>query len=421
MAAKKAQKKPPKPYNPAAVTKYPSKKAFNTEINTRAQGLLKPTLNDISARRREELGAHETRTRDIQGYYDYDVAARQAAQTRMQEALTGILGTAGVANSDAQAGLSAALRPSADANSAAASQLGVQAPGVDPQVANVLASYGKGNQMSLAGDFGSQLGRSAADIALTGVERRDAGNKEMGVNRAALTALTKERTDANAQLPALKSQARTSMLQEILANSQNNLAWKQFGEGRTQARAQQNLARDQFGETVRSNRANEKLGTRQLGLAKSQFGESKRARRFDEKMARKEATLSRDQLKLARDELNAKVEEARTTQELGQAQDNAKRFDSATTYLQGYLAPGDQDMKYNSNGKKVFDPKRYKARVNDGKFHEVLVNLMTTYGLDRATAYQVMRSAPIFRKKAEKFADAWNMRNYGVEGRFGPK
>src|SRR4051812_20507941 len=156
---KKATKK--KPYNPTGVTQYPSKKAFNTAVNTRATGQLQPTLNDIRARRTEELGAHDTRNADIQSYYGYDMAARQAAQTRMQEALGGILRSVGTSGTDAAAGLSAALRPSADANAAAASQLGVSAPGTDPQIAASLAAYGQGNQMGLAGDFGSYLARSA--------------------------------------------------------------------------------------------------------------------------------------------------------------------------------------------------------------------------------------------------------------------
>lgn len=406
MATKRAQAKPkpkvkPKPYNPAGVTQYPSEAAFNKVLNTRVQGQLQPTLNDIRARRTEELGAHDTRNRDIQSYYGFDLAARQAAQTRMQDALTGILGSVGTSNADATAGLSAALRPGVDANTAAASQLGVSAPGTDPALASSLAAYGQGNKMGLAGDFGSYLTRSAADIGLTGVEGRDAGQKESDVNTANLKALTKERTDANAQVPALREQARAAMMQEILGNSQNKLAWRQFG-----------LGQDQFGETVRSNKANEGLSKKQLALAKKQFQETKRATKFDEGIASKNAQLNQDQLQLARDELNAKIDQATTKEESDAATNAAKQFDSAAQYLQGYLSPGDQDMKYNSNGKKVFSPGQYKARVNDKKFHEILVNIMTTYGLDRATAYQVMRTAPIFRKKAEKFADAWNLRDF---------
>lgn len=410
MATKKAQTKPkpkakpkpkPKPYNPAGITTYPSEKAFNTAVDARAGAQLRPTLNDIRARRKEEIGANATRNYDIQRYYGFDQAAREAAAKRQQEALTGILSASGLSNTSAQAGLSAALRPAADANSAAATQLGVASPGIDPQLANVLAAYGTSNQNSLAGDFAAYSNDAANDIAMSGVEGREAGDKEAGVHRAAMTALDQERTDANNQLPGLREQARSAMLQELLANSQNKLAWRQFG-----------LGRDQFGETVRSNKANEKLAGKQEQLAEDQFTESKRARKFDEKEARKASKLNQDQLDLARDELNAKIDQAQTEEEVAAAEDEGKRFDSATQYLQGYLAPGDQDMKYNENGKKVFSPGKYKARVNDSKFHEVLVNLMTTYGLDRATAYQVMRSAPVFRKKAEKFADAWNMRSY---------
>src|SRR4051794_3468975 len=108
MATKRAQVKPkakpkPKPYNPTAITQYPSETAFNRQVNSRAQSQLQPTLNDIRARRTEEIGAHDTRNRDIQGYYGYDLAARQAAATRQQEALTGILSAAGISSADAQA------------------------------------------------------------------------------------------------------------------------------------------------------------------------------------------------------------------------------------------------------------------------------------------------------------------------------
>src|SRR4051794_1260029 len=200
----KVKPKPAAPYNPAGVTTYPSEKAFNTTVDTRARAQLKPALDDIRARTTEEVGANETRNRDIQRYYGYDLAARQAAQTRMQEALTGILGSVGTDNTQAQAGLSAALRPSADANATAAQQLGAMAPGTDPALASTLAAYGQGNKMGLGGDFGAYLTRSAADIGLTGVEEREAGEKEMGVHRSAMTALDRERKDAMGQLPGLR-------------------------------------------------------------------------------------------------------------------------------------------------------------------------------------------------------------------------
>lgn len=399
MATKKARRKP-KPYNPAAVTQYPSKAAFNNTVNTRARSQLQPTLTDIRNRRREELGAHDTREADIKGYYDFDLAARQAAQDRMQQALTGLLTSVGTTNQDAQAGLAAALRPAQDANAAAAQTLDVAPQGTDPQIAATLAAYGKGNQLGLAGDFGAYLTRSAADIGLTGAERRQAGQTEAQVSRSNLEDLTRERSDAMKTLPALRDQARQGLMQELLANSQNKLAWRQFG-----------LGRDQFGETVRSNKAGERLANRQARLAESQFGESKRARRFDEQQAREQSRLNRDQLKLARRELGAKIDQATNDQEMAAAENQAKQFDSAAQWLEGYLAPGDMDMKYNQNGKKVFSPAKYKARVNNGKFHEVLVNLMTKFGLDRATAYEVLRTAPLFRKTAERNAAAWSMRN----------
>lgn len=387
MALKKARKRTVQPYSPAEVTTYPSQAAFNTTVRNRARGQLAPTLDDIRARRKQELGAHTTRSREIGDLYNFDLAARQAAQTRLNEALTGILNRNDVLGSGAQAGLSAALKTVGDQNAAAAQQLGVTVPGTDPQVAATLAAYNKGNSMGLAGDFAGSLARSAADIGITGVERREAGEREMAMNRANLQALDEERTAANKTLPQLQEEARSGLLNEILANSQNKLAWKQFGEGRRQFNKQQTLAEDQFGE-------------------------QKRARKFDEGEALKQSQLNQDQLDLARDELNAKIDQATTDQDMTNAENAAKQFDSATEWLSGYLAPGDQDMKYNDSGKKVFSPGKWQKRIK-GSFNDTVNQLITRFGLDRGTAYTVLSTASIpgWRKNALKFKAAWEMNN----------
>jgi len=396
---KRAKKKsaatstPSTPYSPTSVTTYPNESAFNRGVDTRARGQLQPGLSDVRARRREELGAHEARTRDIQGYYDYDLAARQAGQTRLQEALTGILNRNDVMGAGAQEGLAAALRQASAPNDAAAAQLGVGAAPVDPQLAASLGAYSKGNAMGLAGEFGNHLALGAADIGLTGVERREAGDRETGEHAANLKGLTNERTELMKTLPGLREGARASMLQEILANSQNKLAWRQFGEGRRSSKVQEGLAKDQF------------------DLTGEQFTESKRARKFDEGQARIQSKLNQDQLNLARDELNAKIDQAQTEEEAKGAETMAKQFDSAAEWLTGWLAPNDQDKAMRGDPKKpVFSPKLYNRRVNNG-FHDALVQLMTRFGLDRSTAYKVLSTATPYRKKAEKFSGAWDMRN----------
>lgn len=396
MAKKLARKKAKAPtrYSPAGVTTYPSEAAFNKTVNTRAQAQLKPGLDDIRARRRQELGAHSARTADIQGYYDYDLAARNAAQTRLNESLQGIMGRSDVMGAGSQEGLAAAVRQSQAGNEAASTQLGVQAPGVDPNVTNTLAAYNKGNQMGLAGEFGGYLAGGANDIAMTGIERREAGQQEQGTNTANLRALDDERKTAMATLPGLRDASRQSLLQEILANSQNKLAWNQFGEGRRSNKAQEGLAEDQFG-----------LAEDQFGQTKKEFTEQKRARKFDEGQARKQSQLNQDQLDLARDELNAKVDQAQTDQEMAGAEDQAKRFDSAAQWLSGYLAPNDADYRMNANDKKVFSPKQYNARIS---FHEALVQIMNRYGMDRGTAYQILgtSSIPAWRRQADKYRQA---------------
>lgn len=405
-AKKRAQLKsaaPATPYSPTQVTTYPDQKSFDTAVDVRARGQLAPQLNDIRARRREELGAHEARTADIQGYYDYDLAARQAAQTRLDQSLQGILGRQDVLGEGAKAGLAAALRQTADTSGAAATQLGVQAPGVDPQVAAALAARTKGNQMGLAGEFGQHLALGASDIGLTGVERRQAGEREAGVSGANLKALGKERTDLTATLPALREGARSSMLQEILANSQNKLAWRQFG-----------LGQDQFGETVRSNKAQEALGGRQATLAENQFGEAKKARKFDEGEALKQSQLNQDQLNLARDELNAKIDEAGTTQDAQTAETQAKQFDAAAQWLSGFLAPTDSDYNTKDGKKSGFSKKKYDRRVNDKQsFNRVMDQLTTRFGLDLETAYRVASTAELYKGKANKFLQALGGPSYG--------
>ena len=397
-------KKPAPRYSPASQTTYPSEKAFNRTLETRARSQLDPVLNDIRARRKEELGAHATRGREIQGYYDQDLAARQAQQTRIQEALNGIMSRNDVMGAGAQEGLAAAMRQATAGNDAAAQQLGVQAPGVNPDLANTLAAYTKGNAMGLAGDFGQHLVRSAADIGLTGVERREAGEREGGVHSAALRALTGERSDAMKQLPGLRDAARTSMLQEILGNSQNKLAWRQFG-----------LGRDQFGETVRSNKAQEDLAADQFDLAEDQFRESKKARRFDERMARDQSQLNWEQLALARDELTAKVDQATTEAEMAGAEDQAKKFDAAAEWLAGWLAPNDMDYAMRGDPKKkTFSPAAYKKRTGGPKaFHSALSQIITRFGVDRNTAYEILRTAEPYRSMAQRNQNAFNTKPSG--------
>lgn len=385
--AVKARRKA-KPYNPAGVTTYPSRKAFGGAVNRLAKSQIQPTLNDISTRQREETGAHKTRVGDISGYYNFDLNARQAAQTRLQEALTGILNRNDVLGGGANEGLAAALRASAAPQDAAATQLGVAPTPTDPSIMGALGAYGKADSMGLAGDAAGALTRGAADLSIAGAAQREAGMNEEALNKANLTGLTKERSAAMSQLPGLRTQARQTLLQQILANSQNKLAWRQFGSSSDLAQQQQDLAESQFGETKTQNRAQNKI-------SRGQLKEQTRASKAGEKQARVNAKLDGKKLDLERQQITATQGEAA-----------AKQFDGAVEFLSSYLSPSDLDYKYNDNGKKVFAPKLYNKRIS---FDEALTQIMNRYGMDSLQAYQVLGTAgiPAWRKKAAAYAGGY--------------
>jgi hypothetical protein len=396
--AVKARKRQ-QPYNPAGITTYPSKKKFTGAVNSLAQSQLQPTLNDISARRREEQGAHTTRAADITGYYNFDLAARQAAQDRLQSAMTGILNRNDVLGAGGSEGLAAALRTSAAPNQAAASQLGVISGNTDPSITSALSAYGKADSMGLAGDAAGALTRGAADLSVAGAAGRTAGLNEDATNKANLDALTKERTAAMGTLPGLRTQANQTLLQQILANSQNKLAWQQFGEtttnnraARSIARQQQGLAEQQFGETKTQNRAGNRLN-------RAQLREQTREAKAQEKTARVNSRLDRSKLRQQRQQILA---------DQGAAQ--AKQFDSAVAWLDGVVTPGDQDYKLNQDGKKVFDPKAYNNRVmTQMGFNGVLQQLQARFGMDSLQAYQILATSniPLWRKKAAAFSTGY--------------
>lgn len=377
-----------KPFNPAGVTTYPSRKAFNNSVNSLARSQVQPTLNDISTRQREEAGAHKTRVGDISGYYNFDLNARQAAQTRLNEALTGILNRNDVLGSGASEGLAAALRASAAPQNAAAAQLGVAPGGTDPAIMGALGAYGKADTMGLAGDAAGALTRGAADLSIAGAAQREAGMNEEALNKANLTGLAKERTAAMGQLPGLRTQARQNLLQQILANSQNKLAWRQFGSSSDLAQQQQDLAESQFGETKKQNRAQNKLG-------RAQLKEQTRASKAGERQARANGRLEQKKLGLQRQQILA-----------DQGAAAAKQFDGAVEFLSSYLSPSDLDYKYNDDGKKVFDPKAYNKRIS---FDEALTQIMNRYGMDSLQAYQILGTAsiPAWRKKAAAYAGGY--------------
>lgn len=386
-------------YDPAGVTTFPSRKAFTNRVNSMARSQIQPTLNDIAARRREEQGAHTTRVGDIQGYYNFDLAARQAAQDRLQSALTGILNRNDTLGSGASEGLAAALRTAAAPNDAAAAQLGVAPGAADPGLTSALAAYGKADSMGLAGDVAGSLTRGTADLSVAGAAQREAGMNEEALNKANLDELTKERTAAMGQLPGLRTTAQQNLLQQILANSQNKLAWQQFGETRTNnrasrsiARQQQSLAENQFGEQQRQNRVGNKLNRAQL---KEQTREAK----AQEKQARVNARLDQGKLRIQRQQIAAQ-----------QGQQAAKQFDSAVQWLGGFLAPTDTDYRLNQDGKKVFSPKNYNNRVmNQMGFNGVVDQLQARYGMSSLEAYQVLStsSIPAWRKKASAYATGY--------------
>jgi hypothetical protein len=381
--AKKPRKKP-KAYDPLA-SPYKYQQGFNRAIKRRARGQIQPALQDIAQRRREATSGHQAREQDLNNFYNFDLTARTAGQNALNSAIQGVVGSVGGYNGDAQAGLSAALRQQATQQGDAAKQLGVSAPNTDPAYLNTIAAYGGANNMSLAGQAAGIMGRSAADTAQTGVEGVQAQNTETDRYKALIDSLTQERSDVRSQLPGILAQTRSEM--------------SQAEQARAGQAFQQNLAQDQFGETKRTNRFNERMSRKQQKLAQDQFGESKTQNKFARKMDAKRYGLDKGQLDLAKQQLKVDAADKVNTALGEQAKADAQRFDKASSWLDGYLKPNDQDKKQamdpttkTPTGKPTFDPKLWR---HNRSFDEALRQLQSKFGLSLSTAYKILASAPI--------------------------
>lgn len=371
MAKKKAKRK--KRYYPTEEPGFRSRKHFNRHVRRRARRQIQPLLQDIRQRRREAAGAHKAREADIDRFTEYDVGARTTANQRLQEALTGIMGGVQDLTGDASAGLQAALRQQADAASASAAELGVAAPGMDPQLLAALGARSAGNRMGLAGEAAGMIGRSAADIGIAGVEGREAGTNELNRYQSIRDALSGERSDVRATLPQLIADMRSKVIQEQLAMEQ------------------QELAEDQFGEERRSNRFNRRMGRRQQRLAEDQFGEQKRAGKHARKMARKQAKLDRDSLNLAKEELAQNILNAGSEQEKKHAQARADRFNAGVELLSAWIKPTDQEQGKGGRmgGKKTA---AYQQRLIHG-YQEMVQQIMASTGMGPVDARRVVLAA----------------------------
>lgn len=373
MAKKKAKKR----FDPTAESGFPSRKAWRKYIRRRAIGQIRPGLNDIAQRRREERGASETRMGEINSLYGADLAGRQSGYDRLNASLQGLAGGLEDLTGDAQAGLQAALRQQADAAAQGAAQIGGANPGMDPQLAKTLAAYGAANRMGFAGEAAGALTRGAADISQTGVEQREAGLQEQQRHASVIDALQKERSDLRATLPEIIAQMRQQAIQEQLAIKQ------------------QGLAEDQFGETKRSNKAQERLSRRQIRLAE-------RTQRQENRLARRQMKLNEDQLDLARQELQNNIDTATTEAGRKQAEGAAKRFESAVEWLSGYFKPTDRDKVFDEDRQKdVFSGKQWRK---NRRFDDAFEQLSATFpGMSELEVMRVMATSPFkaWRKRAQ--------------------
>ena len=381
-----SKKKGRKRFDPTAESGYPSRKAFNRQVRQRAMGQIRPTLQDIAQRRREARGAHDTRVGELGGWYGADQTARQAAFDQTNTALNDILTRTDVMGDAGAGALDAALRRSNELASAEAANLGVSNPGVDPAYAQALGAYGQAGQMGLAGNVAGYIKGAGADLALSGQEQKEAGLREGRRFDSIVKGLSKERTDVRSRLPELIKAARSEMIAEQLGIKQ------------------QELAESQFGETKRSNKANENLAQQQQNLAEDQFGET-------QKQNKRQYRLNKQDVALRKQELNQAVKEAKGTDNEEKAKAAAERFDRGVEWVNGYLAPTDQDK--GPGGK--FRDDLYRANRS---FEEAYTLLKRQFGMGELEALRVLMASPSsgWRGRAERtyhsVKDARRLRNY---------
>lgn len=370
--AKKKGKRKPKRYDPTAESGFPSKKAFNRTVRQRARTQIRPELEDIRGRRREAKGAHTTRQNELTGWYGFDKAARETGFNRLNTALQGILGNVGDIGGEAQAGLSAAMRATQAQQDQAAANLGATSPTMNPDIAAAASAYGRANNLGLAGDVAGMLGESSGQIGLSGIEGKHAGLGEQRRFDSLLEGLSKERSDVVGRLPDLMKQVRAEMIAEQLGIKQ------------------QELAESEFGETRRSNKATERLAGRQQDLAEDQFGEEK-------KQNRRQHRLNKQEINLRRKELNQAINEAKGTPNEEKAKAAAERFDNAVEWVNGYLAPNDQDK--GPGGK--FRQDIYEANRS---FDVAFQAIRRQFGMGPKEALRVMLASPNsgWQKHAQK-------------------
>jgi hypothetical protein len=379
MARKRAKLKR---YDPLAPS-FKYQRGYKRAIKRRAQSQIDPLLGEVNTEGREAAGAHNTRAQELTGWYNHAGDAAKAGFDRLQQATKGLLGSASGYQGDAQGALASALRQQQGDAQSEAAKLGVSAPAQQPGLLESLQATGSGNQLGLTGDIAGLLGRSSADIGITGLRGVEAGQQEGDRYRAITDELTKRRRDIMGTLPGLREQARGAIDQEELGKAgqrfQQGLARDQFG-----------LQEDQFGLDKQRFGEEKKTGKAQRKLARLQFGEDVRSHKVGERQQDEQLGISHDQVANERQRIHNELVTAIDQTEKDNAVAKAKAFNSGVEALQSFLKPTKAETRKNGSIKSTY--KRSFADAYDTLTYQL--------GMSPNEALRVLRTAKQFRKKA---------------------
>jgi hypothetical protein len=368
-------------YDPLAPS-FKYQRGYKRAVKRRAQSQIDPLLGEVNTEGREAAGAHNTRAQELTGWYNHAGQEAKAGFDRLQQATQGLLGSASGYQGDAQGALASALRQQQGDATTEAAKLGVSAPAQQPGLLESLQATGSGNQLGLTGDIAGLLGRSSADIGITGLRGAEAGQQEGDRYRAITDELTKRRRDIMGTLPGLREQARGAIDQEELGKAgqrfQQGLARDQFG-----------LQEDQFGLDKQRFGEEKKTGRAQRKLARQQFGEDVRSHKVGERQQDEQLGISHDQVANERERIRQEGINAVAKGIADDSEAKAKSFNAGVESLQAFLKPSKAETRKNGSIKSTY------KRSFDDAFDSLTMEL----GLSPGMAYRVLRTAKQFRAK----------------------
>lgn len=318
----------PAPYDPYAPLD-PS--VIEANARARAQSQVAPELGTLAGIARDTAGAHDTRQKELVGWYGGLQGTLDKSFNQTSSALNQLIALNNQGGVDANNVLSAALRQgNQPVDSAAAMMPGVSTPQSNDAQALASAAANAANQSNFVGANAMGTLQAQGDrrqlATVGGIEASAAENRRYDASRKELG---NQVMDVARRIPDLTNVAR----QDIQALETQKT---QLGEARANRLFQQWLAEKELNLKTKNETFQEYLGQQNLGLQQGQLG-------LDTAKFKHQSSIDWAQIGLNQREIEARLAEIKGKKGDDRSKLRAKQWDNGLAMLQSYMAPTKQE------------------------------------------------------------------------------